>query len=114
MEEFYPTNPEVGPPRAANEAVERAWAMLGSPGDAPRVHWLAGPCLLPDDDDDCSYGRYTASSHEVWLVSAERVTNTALVHELVHASLLLTVGDADAQHESEEWGLVATINQELQ
>jgi hypothetical protein len=43
------------------------------------------------------------SRHSIWVAAAADISDTALIHELVHISLIHSCGSADADHEGDEY-----------
>lgn len=100
------------------EAIDVVWRQLyGANWDAPPIGWRTPECGSPVkwfdgfteehteyyDNGDCKGGRFYPNGRAIELAWRTNIFRTGLAHELYHAFLLDTTGDADGGHTSLAW-----------
>lgn len=94
--------PVSGGPRE-EEARAIVWNALEAEGPPPIVRWEAEPFWVPDQGC-CAEGDYHPEQHMARVVWRGSYSGSpAYIHELVHAWLWVTFGDADSPHVRPEW-----------
>jgi hypothetical protein len=107
-----PTNAEVEAPARADEAVELLWSLLAADEaavEAPLVVWLDGECMTGLNVDGCVLGLYHESINTAWVLRRDRVAQSQLPHELVHAALYFETADPDPEHVAPTWAVVQPL-----
>src|SRR4051812_18946206 len=93
------------PPSVEQETkvVALVWGgMLGAAGEAPPVQWVTtGGACLDVVHDGCADGVF--DGHAVTVRWPGSIPASALTHELIHAWLLRSTGNGDAQHRGPDW-----------
>jgi hypothetical protein len=100
---------ETTPPAGSARASQVVWAVYGESSPIAGVTWLnAGDCDNGQIHSNgvCTDGVFNSDVKHAWIVVVPRDGQTwaeVLVHELLHAHLLFSYGDADRDHTRPEW-----------
>lgn len=117
-------NPLTEPPAGVERAMDLAFAHIGEPTGASQfmgpMWWYEGDCL--SSHDRCVTGSYivqpvvTSCWNEIHVLYRERVSATALVHELIHHYLHDQGLTGNDDHTSpwffEEWVVYEILREE--
>src|SRR6185436_2606495 len=100
------------------QAIDFVWrGIYGATTEPPAIGWRQAECGKPVkwfdgyyeehtgfvDDYECKGGFFQAYPRQINLVKKDRLFRTALAHELYHAYLNDTTGDADQDHKGISW-----------
>jgi hypothetical protein len=101
------------------EALQLVWAdIFGETHQPPPIGWRQLECGDPApwfdgyvaphqgfvDGSECKSGFYETDRDYINVAWLDAVWRTSIVHELFHAHLKYTFGDADGEHRRTEWG----------
>ncbi len=103
-----------------DDAIDMLWhGALGEPWAPPTIDWVPGEqCknltrpAIPVGNV-CAAGIYANGRRSITLVIAPSLSESALVHEIMHAHLESTFGDSDSAHVRPEWADVPLLNEML-
>jgi hypothetical protein len=83
------------------EALQLVWRDgMGERAEPPPIEWIHD--FVPDEDPNVR-GVFLSQCFEIRLRIERNIADSAYVHELMHAHLLLSTGDADPRHMRNEW-----------
>jgi hypothetical protein len=101
------------------EALDLVWTgMYGETHAPPPIGWRQLDCGAPApwfdgyvaphqgfaDDNECKSGFYETGRDFINVAEHDKIFRSAIAHELYHAHLKYTFGDADGEHRRVEWG----------
>jgi len=107
--------PDVERGEAELMARDIVWSSYGGTDEAPpRVFWTEGePCpTLPgghilktreDGTIKCLLGWYWEPDHYAWVITRDKISDSAYAHELYHGWLWIHTGDLDPGHWNAGW-----------
>ena len=104
---------EAAPPEHADEATALALrelsAVTGTPIPVVGIRWWDGPLLMLDGYPQGATGiEFACGDIWVWVSPANRVSDTAVVHELGHCLRIAARGDNDSAHTDSDWWTIVS------
>lgn len=92
-------------PPGAERATQIAWKAFGEQGPPPRVEWVGRSFACPSEPRNLCVGTWFPLEDRVVVVTAEKPSETALAHELMHAHFYRLYGLTDHYHSLVDWGV---------